>query len=77
MACPKRGLTIFGEPSGPALPEPDLLTIQEVHVEVLNVTKETIKWYVKHEILHPVRLSARRIRFSRAELEHLVKEAGL
>ena len=35
------------------LPEPDLLTIQEAMWK-LNVTKETIKWYVKQNILHPV-----------------------
>lgn len=58
------------------LPEPDLLTIQQTMWK-LSVGKEAIKWYVKQGILHPVRLSERRIRYSRAELERLLKEAGL
>lgn len=59
-----------------SLPEPDLLTIPQTMWK-LNVAKETLKWYVKQGILRPVRLSARRVRFSRIELERLVKEAGL
>ena len=56
------------------LPEPELLSMTETMWK-LNICKATLKWYVKQGILHPVRLSARHLRYKRAELEQLLAEA--